>query len=215
MPINDKYKAVFVRIPKNGGTTVEYLLGMHGELDTVGILPYTNQVKNEFLFGAGSQEFTAKEIKQEIGHEKFSSYTSFCILRNPYSRLISYVAWAKQYRPHATNSMLSIDEFTSEIEKIFKSFEDTGFDNLYLKPQWFYVCDDTQNQMIDHVFKFEKYEKVLDFVSGLINTDVNPNERRMPSNHYNFERYLTPQTLTMINQMYGIDFELFNYPKIL
>ena len=73
MPINDLYKVSFIHIPKNGGTTVEYLLGMHGEIDTIGILPYKNQVKNKFFFGNGSQEFSAEEIKKEIGLKKFHS----------------------------------------------------------------------------------------------------------------------------------------------
>lgn len=213
MPINDKYKVVFVHIPKNGGTTIEYLLGMHGELDTVGIAPYKNQVTNEFLFGAGSQEFTAKEIERTIGQEKFASYTSFCIARNPYSRLVSYVAWALQYRPHATDGKLSKIEFSDKVEKMFRAFEDSGFDDLYLKPQWHYAFDEGQNLLVDKVLKFEEFDKVLSFVGDLAKIDVKSNEHRMPSNHHSYKHYFEPFTLEMIHKMYKLDFELFDYPK--
>ncbi|MGK0304321.1 MAG: chondroitin 4-sulfotransferase 11 [Gammaproteobacteria bacterium] len=211
MPINDKYNAIFVHIPKNGGTTVEYLLGMHGELETVGISPYINQVSNEFLFGAGSQEYTAKEIEQVIGHKKFSLFTSFCICRNPYSRLVSYFAWAQQYRPYATHNKLEKEKFNKLLEKMYKRYIKNGFDSLYLKPQWNYAYDENKKLLVNHIFRFEEYDKVLNFVRDLLITDINPIEKRMPSNHHAFERYLTSKNLEIINEMYAEDFELFKY----
>lgn len=214
MPINDQYKVVFVHIPKNGGTTVEYLLGMHGDLDQVGIIPYENQVKNEFLFGAGCQEFTANELKNVIGLDKFNDYTKFCICRNPYARVVSYIAWVKQYRPHATKDNLSQAEFDNEILDLYESFKNNGHKELYLKPQWIYACDENKSLIVDRIFRFEEYPKVLSFIDELIDEPVNKEERRMISNHGSYTDYLTPQTIDIINHIYADDFTIFNYPVI-
>ena len=214
MPINDDYRVVFVHIPKNGGTTIEYLLGMHGNLKTVGIVPYENQVQNEFLFGAGSQEFTAEKIKETIGKKKYSDYTSFCISRNPYSRMVSYISWLRQFRPHVTKSVLSIEEFNIELSNLYQKFLKYGFSELYLKPQWHYVYNDNKELLVDEVFLFEEYYKIYSFISSVTSSPVNSTVKRMPSNHYPYQKYLNKDSIDIINKMYNEDFTLFNYQML-
>ena len=214
MPFNDKYRVAFVHIPKNGGTTAEYLLGMHGEIKTIGKLPYHDQVENEFLFGAGSQELTADELRAAIGASKYKSYTSFCISRDPYSRFVSYVAWYKRFQPHATDEKLGKSEFKSELDKYYRHYEEHGFQDLYLKPQNSYVYGSDGLLRVDHVFRFEMYDEILKFISSITGKPIVNNERRMLSNHYDIDFYLDASVTTKINEMYQNDFELFKYNKI-
>ena len=211
MPINDKYNVIFVHVPKNGGTSVEFALGMHGEIDTIGIKPYLNQKTNKYLFGAGAQEYSADELKKIIGEVKYKKYKSFAISRNPYARYVSYVSWKERLWPTITSNILEIETFQKTILDDFKKYQISKFENLYLKPQHTYIFDQFSKQLVNKIFKIEEFDQVENYVKKITNNKELKIEKRMSSNHFQYDEYYDQNSIKIINEMYKNDFNLLNY----
>jgi len=150
------HKCIFVHIPKNAGTSVE-----------------------ELLIGCESaprsQHFTCRELKSQ-NPELYSSLFRFCIVRNPYDRLIS----AYEYLLHGGNrseggldmawqkKLLSLGSFRSFVESYFV---DPQWSSLSLPshfiPQCMFICDETGTIDVDCCLPFEQF--IQSGLSGLGN----------------------------------------------
>lgn len=81
MIISDKYKCIFIRIPKNASTSIEKVFGIHdpGSIYPNDKPPYGHEV--------------ASDIRRIAGEEKWNSYFKFAFFRNPEERFISHFTY--------------------------------------------------------------------------------------------------------------------------
>lgn len=172
MPISHPYKLIFVHIPKTGGTSIEYALGMHGELNDVGIKPYLKQKKNkDTLFGGGLQHMTINEIKKYLGRLNFSNYSRLKYLKYAADKIINTL-------------LLDIHENRKQV------FTD-HFCNHYLK---FSIVRNPYERLISHISwingnwvmkKQLTKQQVSDFILNLVkNKNYNISKHLMPQNKF-------------------------------
>ena len=85
MIISDKYKCIFIRIPKNASTSIEKVFGIHdpGSIYPNDKPPYGHEV--------------ASDIRRIAGEEKWNSYFKFAFFRNPEERFISHFRYNLDY----------------------------------------------------------------------------------------------------------------------
>lgn len=231
---------IFIHIPKTGGTSIEYVLGMHGDKNNIGIEPYENQKKNyQALFGKGLQHLTCKEVftilsrrlnsetgfgnklKEGLGrmlsgpnpdYDKISKrlldeYYVFSIVRNPYDRLVSEIAWtagrwkAREQLDFELFRERVIDILTMPAKKIPERY----------KPQHDYVLIDGKKYMHD-VFHYENLRTIAETLKEKvgISEDI---PHRMRSNHGSWENYYNPDLRELVYNHYKMDFELFGYDR--
>ena len=90
MPIIDKYKTIFIHIPKTAGTSIEHTLIDYS-------LNHRGDLKNWYgkVQGYELDHSTIKFMKQHCNHYN-DSYLKFCIVRNPYERLVSEYNYCKR-----------------------------------------------------------------------------------------------------------------------
>ena len=238
MPVSEYHKTIFIHIPKTGGTSIEFALGMHGNRTDVGETPYLNQKKNhQSLFGRGLQHLSCREVfnivsrrlrKNEAGNP-FSkcivyaksylpvpdrvlsfdhitdSYYVFTIVRNPYDRLVSEIAWTKgRWR---TENELDTEVFRTEASKLFAS-PSRNIPGRF-KPQHTYIMIDGKNPMHD-VFYFEDFKSLIPIIKDKFNL-IEGVPHRMKSNHRSWKDYYDPGIREMVYNYYKTDFELFGY----
>ena len=193
--IIEKHKTIFVHIPKNAGTSIKIFFGMKGPKD---MLPL-------------SQHDTIKDIKEKIPN-KYKEYKKFTIVRNPYSRMISWFFYLKK-KTNPTNFITGeVNKEQLEFKKNvdFKQWVKSDFKyfNVYsrdlLMPQYNWV-DETVT-----VLKFENLKEELEkFFKYKINIPHNN-----ATNHEKYINYYDQESLDIVYDKYKKDFEKFNYKKI-
>lgn len=206
MPINHQLKIIFVHIPKTAGTSFEYALGMHGELEKVGIIPYINQRRNkENLFGDGLQHLDARVIRRKTGRKRYDSYYKFSIVRNPYDRLVSHFAWLQgKWHQQIELKPQLFHKFINENSK-------RKGETLLPLSQCQYIIK-KGDVLVNDIFYFEHLEEGF----AKLNKQFHLNkslEHRMQSYHSIYQNYYTTEIQEFVYQYYKNDFLTFGYDK--
>ncbi len=215
MPISLQHKCVFIHIPKTGGTSIEYALGMFGQW----------QIEDrDSMFGLiGSADLLALPLKTSyLQHlswgelqivaelKQLESYSSFAWVRNPCDRFVS--AFTK-LDPHmleeAGKAGLHLDGLT------FSDFVDAveGFEHVHLRPQSDFIYGADGKLQVDFVGRYENFD--CDFTQLCkwlkVTNAVLPHKNA--SQHRPYQEYYDARTLRKIEQRYASDFELLEYTQ--
>ena len=204
MPINKKYKILFIHIPKTAGSSIEIFFEMQRkEWFYQGSPAYSiNTVKY------APQHFTAEIMKEKF--KQFDMYFKFAFVRNPYDRLLS-----EYYFMHRGAGIEFFNDPGNFERWVFGYLNKKGkeFTNCYCHKieQYRYVYDVT-GKLVDFVGKFENLQE--DFNKVLKIMDYQGSGKLMKSQSAKFEKnkkLLTDKVKHRIKDVYYADFKLFNY----
>ena len=208
MPINEKYKILFIHIPKTAGSSIEIFFNMQRRemfyqsspaytIDTVRYAP---------------QHFTAEIMKKKF--PQFDMYFKFAFVRNPYDRLLS-----EYYFMHQGRRGIDINFFNNipRFERwAFGYLNKKGkeFTNCYCHKieQYRYLYDGTGKQLIYSIGKYENLQE--DFNKILKIMDYQGSGKLMKSQSAKYDKnkkLLTDKVKHRIKDVYYADFKLFNY----
>ena len=192
---HDKYKCIFIHVPKVAGSSIERVIYQtDGWL--VGHVKASDYVK--------------------FDKNKFESYFSFGFVRNPYDRIVSAYHYLKNDSPAPLDiewGRLHINNLTFE-EFILRLQDEYFRKKILLKNhfsfQYKYLCDKNMNILVNFVGKFEQldndFKKILNILHRKDNL-VHVNK----SKHLNYRDYYNSQTYKIIREIYKNDFEIFDY----
>jgi len=184
MIVSHLHRFIFMKTRKTAGTSIEIALSENcGPKDIISKIDANDEKLREELGFAGPQNLavpirklnfrellrllikrektnhynhcTADLVKHRIGSEKFDSYTSFCVVRNPWDRAVS-MYWFSRNRGdrHAIDQSITFTEF------IFSAPRELITD------QDIYMIDG--EIVIDHIVRFENLRPELDEVMSII-----------------------------------------------
>jgi chondroitin 4-sulfotransferase 11 len=216
MPVSHRHKAIFVHIPKTAGTSIEAVLGMHGDKQDIGVVPYFNQeVDHEHLYGRQMQHMTAQSIRSVLEDDAaFDAYFKFTVVRNPWDRLVSALAWTGQ--KWARGELLTQLDFEQQVQQAYELFNvarsASGAPELphFLYPQCLYVYDAQRRPLVDFVARYENLEADWRAICQKLGVDA-PLPQRMRSHHKVYRDYYSPRTRDLEAEMYAADAEIFDY----
>jgi hypothetical protein len=202
MVVIDKYKLIFVHIPKTGGTSIEFNFNFK--------LGSYNSKKHEY-WGIKDkkcmQHYLWNDYK-ELEPEKWKFYYKFSVVRDPYKKIISAYKWNPVF---GRNRKKTLKEFLEKAKDIIEN--DKYSDNCYfdqIMPQYKFIFDRNDNLMVDKVFKLEtlneKFNIFLDERDVDIEKLVHINKTKIGE-----EPILDKEDIKIINKLYKKDFELLGY----
>jgi hypothetical protein len=226
--INHDKKAIFIHIPKTGGTFIRENLEKYYDFKFY-ILKRADHEKyckvNEFPKNSNFTQFVANRVHGilkyaktsnyinrmiNMNNEKWKSYKIFCFVRNPYDRLIS--GW---------NFLKSKHDVDIPFEKyIYQEDSISDFEYIHsFMSQYKNMIDENDNFAIDYLGKFENIEE--DFKNILLKIGFNENEinhDKEKKNNFSHSPYKdiinNQELLDKVNEICKEDFENFFYNKI-
>ena len=161
-------KLIFVHVPKNAGTS---------------ILSYFNSTPESILPDQSWKEYS-------LFYKEWNSYTTFSIIRDPYSRFKSFYKYLR-IGPH-------INHFAKIVRDNYM---------VLTRPQSFFICD-KNNIMVDKLVRYENLEKELSSV-GIHNLPRKNVSKTIPEDRL----LMNQETIDIINTLYKRDFDLFGYER--
>jgi len=196
-------KIIFIHIPKTGGTTIEsYMEKLNKPIFIGGYGILRNVVY---------QHFNYKDYIKFFGHEEYNKFIKFTIVRNPYDRIISEYYWTPINTNLGYKSGKNFDYFLKKVSNIVKNkkYNDTIYHDHFI-PQYEFICNIDKKIMVNRLFKFEEFNKVLEFLK---NKKYNIDFKKKLNNYEKNKIKLNPIQKKKIYELYKQDFEIFKYEK--
>ena len=187
--------AIFVHIPKCGGTSVENQIGVfHGHRSAV-------------YFRAADRAFFARAFK-------------FTLVRNPYDRLVSGFHYLKQQRTPTSStgngprapSAASATSASSPRRSRIRAFARRVTAWKHFVPQWYFVCDRRGAPMVDLVGRIEDFDGFVAEVGRRSAVRLR-NEVHRASARRPWQDYYTPRAKAAVAALYREDFRAFGYAE--
>ena len=199
MNISDKYKCIFIHIPRAAGTSIKEALELPGR----GHLPW--------------------QYYYVVYPEQWDLYIKFTVVRNPWDRVVSAYHYAKMEKsywhdnlnritPHPDYELLSKRTFAECCEILKNRRNMLKHESWHPQHLWTAKTENGNNLlMVDFVLRYENLENdfaVLCERLGVSNINL-PYVNK--SNRNNYRQYYTQETKEIIEELYSIDIGLFKY----
>lgn len=231
--INHKLKAIFIHIPKTGGSYIGPTLVKHyGFTSYLNVMsgrrPDHEEICGESIIKTFNSKYDYSFFNKTIGilkycktseflnkymdmtPEKWSTYKKFCFIRNPYDRILS--GW--EHIRQIFNYNMSLQEYL--IKKNI-NVSDIEYGHIYFS-QKRQIEDIDGTCGVDIIGRFEYLEqdfiKILNKI-GITNITHTPKKVNVSRPHKTNIITLNINTIQIINRIFKDDFETFHYKKIL
>jgi len=222
--ISDKYKCVFIHIPKTAGQSIEtFFLSLHG-LAWKQRGPLLLRHNPDPMLGPEHLAHLKASEYTDFGYltpDTFNSYFKFSFIRNPWRRLVSEF----NYRKYGMKYSFKEFVFSGLPEK--DSYSDAY---RHIVPQYDFLHDAAGQLIVDYVGRFETLQSDFDNVCSKLGISdsrlphVNPSGLKRWINimlkHFfskntsttrHYASYYDSETLEFVEKMYCVDISGFGY----
>lgn len=204
--ISDRHRCIFVHIPRCAGTSVEEVI-WPGERRKEDLwMGFVDRFHNKHQTG-GLQHLLARQIRQEVGEERFSSYYKFTIVRNPFDRLVSQFAYMRAREDLRAFIGMSEDASFEDYVSLIRERR-----HVQWEPQCSFLCDEGGELLVDFVGRFERLDGDMGEVFGRLGLDVADGlPHRNGVHRGGYRNYYTDDLRQLVEDMYRDDLVRFGY----
>lgn len=192
---------LFIHIPKTGGTNIERkLLAKYSQRLWSGGM--SNPANAPYNGGCFQHQFYSILYKYRDELEiNFENIKMFCVVRNPYDRIISDLLWRRLIKKDFTT-----DEIYNVIKENYLYKKERDNHNV---PQYRFITDENLEVNPDiKIFKCEELNEINDELNKFLGFNIDIKQKDV---NKDYSMYLNKNSISLINEFYKKDFELFNY----
>jgi hypothetical protein len=159
--LSQKHKCIFVHVPKVAGQSIEHaFLDLHG-LSWETRAPLLLRPNDDPAAGPPRLAHLTAAEYVSCGHvtqEVFNACFKFSFVRNPWSRLVSIYKYL---------GLTEVMPFKQFLKEDFSSEEEWEA-NLFVRPQYDFLFDKNNKQLVDYIGRFEELQSGFDHVCDVI-----------------------------------------------
>lgn len=190
----NRERCIFVHVPKAAGTSI-----------------------NRAIYGRTLGHYTAVEV-QSYFPGLYEKAFVFSVVRNPWDRVLSAYRFAKRggtaYMGLANAEQYLIPEYKTFEHFLFEWLahrEPTELDFVF-QPQYQFLCNDSNQIMVDYVGKVETLSDDLCFLDKKLNRTLNIQHSNTTGDGSSYiDYYRDRDMVALISQLYATDIAIFDY----
>jgi hypothetical protein len=203
--ISDTLNCIFVHIPKSGGTSIEDVLWPGARAESDLWMGSIDAYHNKYQTG-GLQHLLARQIRQEVGVEKFSRCFRFSFVRNPWDKAVSQYAYMRERDDlRAFIGMNEDDSFARYLALIQKR------QHVQWMPQIDFLTDEHENILVHFIGRFERLAEDAQTVFARLGVQCDRMPHRLRSRRSHYWECYNDETRKLISRLYGSDIDTFSY----
>ncbi len=200
-----RHRFIFIAVPKTGSHSIRFalrdLLGPEDE-EQVSLF-VSRRIDREGFRGVQHGHQTAEEIRGSIGAEVWQQYVSFAVVRNPWERFVSYVAFMMRengtFRADPRGAMHRVLDNPQRQSRI------------HLRPQRDFLVDQAGHCIVNRLCRMERLQADFDELCRNLALPLIPLTRRNPSEHRHYVDYYDPELVERIGFLYAEDVAMLGY----
>ncbi|MEM7131327.1 MAG: sulfotransferase family 2 domain-containing protein [Chloroflexota bacterium] len=216
--ISEKYKCIFIHIPKTAGTSIEYKLQSFGDLKTGAqdhrsireIEPDTaSSVLHDLVML--DRDMLFNQLKNLVRHQRrasakeFQEYFKFTFVRNPWARVYSWYQNVMRDENHRKRHGVP-DDCT------FESFLEDHANQWALQPQLYWLTDRKGNIPLDFIGRFESLAGDFAHVCEVLKLDDSDLPRMIASkSKHHYTDFYNEKTKKLVAKRYAEEIDYFGY----
>jgi len=215
--VSHRYNFIYIKNKKVAGTSVEAFFEKYC-VDPKKKIKYTHSTTvKKSKFGIVGNRWTrhkgkwyghqnAANIKRNLGEKKFDKYFKFCVVRNPWDRMVSLYHWNTRNRNRK--------RFTQFIKKIHKELRNKTVAPIYLCYDLYSI---NNKSVCDDYIKFENLEEgIIRVCKKLGITDYNVKElphfkKNSKKEKTHYREYYNEETKQIVAKLHEEEIKLFGY----
>lgn len=143
----------------------------------------------------------------------YNGKDTFCVIRNPYDRIVN------EYEVSTSVSSKDPRQMNEWIQmRLREVMKMTTYPGHFL-PQHLYVYNHHRKRTMTHILRYENLQEDFDQLMSQYNLNIKlpPGEilkKAMDQNEYFSKMSLSPDSISLINELYGADFRAFGYTMV-
>lgn len=199
--ISESRHFIFVHLPKTGGCSIEKSLSSEFSLNS----PHPLRKKGFHL------NYQHATLEENIDfHDGCSTFFSFCFVRNPWDRIVSFYSHRSQRHGAWKTGSRPPDSFSFESMVNYLYFK--NFPDFFVHcPYTFIRPCSTWTKGTSFVGRFENLQLDFDKVCATLGVRLRKLPKSNKSSHKEYTSYYNDDLINMVGDMYKQDIEAFNY----
>ena len=215
MRISHQYRFIFLAYPRTASKSVRKVLDPYSDIQ--GVHPTKTGPRHPF-----AQHMPAREAKKVFDRKGWNwfDYRSFCVVRNPYARVVSLFHHYHSMRTRRAPGLALIPrlkalvKYRLERPLSFKAYV-LGMDKSrgMMMPLHDFIHDDAGNCLVNDVLKYEELARELPRYLHRLGIQIDPQDIPVlgASGIQSYKEYFDTETRGIVENLYEYEIERFGY----
>lgn len=203
--LSHRHRLIFIAVPKVASHSIRFALRPHlGDSDEEQVSLFVRRRIERPQFAAQEHGHQlAREVREALGSKIWAEYFSFAVVRNPWDRFVSYVAFMMRQ-----NGAFERDP-QGAMRRVLANPQNQS--PVHYRPQADFVTDDRGGVIVSQICHAETLQRDFDAVCDRVGLPGLPLEIRNASTHRRYVDYYDDALREAVGARYREDVERFGY----